>query len=168
MRASVTLPAGSRKDFLRFSRAFRSARILSGLPNSVGMVPGCCRETPLICGSHSPGFSLGYGDLAQRIEKRPRETRRLFSEHNLPICDLFTFSSLGCVPEGSRTDSRGSGDPPGPDFERILRYFFAGSAGVLSGFVGFRRDVAGMHHRPPELTLRGSPWGSAISCSDLN
>ena len=64
------------------------------------------------------------------------------------------FSSLGCVPEGSRTDSGGSGGPPGPDFRRILRYFFAGSAGILSGFVGFRRDVAGMHHRPPELTLR--------------
>ena len=58
--------------------------------------------------------------------------------------DFLAFSSLGCVPEGSRTDSGGSGDPPGPDFERILRYFFAGCVPILSGFVGFRRDVAGI------------------------
>ena len=81
---------------------------------------------------------------------------------------FFAFSSLGRVPEGSRADSGGSGGPPGPDFERILRYFFAGSAGILSGFVRFRQDVARIHPQPPELTLRGSPWGMAISRSDLN
>ena len=40
-------------------------------------------------------------------------------------------------------------------FSEILRYFFAGSAGILSWFVGFRRNVAGIHRQPPELTLRG-------------
>ena len=61
---------------------------------------------------------------------------------------FLAFSLLGRVPEGSRTDSGGSGDPPGPDFHGILRYFFAGSAGILSGFVGFRRDVAGIRTQP--------------------
>ena len=77
--------------------------------------------------------------------------RRLFSSGNR----FFVFSSLGRVPEGSRTDSGGSGVPPGPDFAKILRYFFAGFAGILSWFVGFRRNVAGIHRQPPELTLRG-------------
>ena len=31
-----------------------------------------------------------------------------------------------------------------------------------------RRDVARIHHQPPELSLRGSPWGTAISRSELN
>ena len=61
---------------------------------------------------------------------------------------FFALSSLRRVPEGSRSDSGGSGDPPGPDFERILRYLFAGSVGILSGFVGFRRDVAGIRTQP--------------------
>ena len=61
---------------------------------------------------------------------------------------FFAFSSLGRVPEGSRADSGGSGDPPAPDFEMILRYFFAASVGILSGFVGFRRDVAGIRTQP--------------------
>ena len=47
---------------------------------------------------------------------------------------FFTFSSLGCVPEGSRTDSGGSGDPPGLDFGQSFRWF-----------AGFRRGVAGFH-----------------------
>ena len=38
--------------------------------------------------------------------------------------DFLAFSSLGRVPEGPRTDSGGSGDPPGADFGRMLRYFF--------------------------------------------
>ena len=61
-----------------------------------------------------------------------------------------TFADFvaGRVPEGSRTDSGGSGDPPGPDFEKILRYFFAASVGILSGFVRFRRDVAGIRIQP--------------------
>ena len=76
---------------------------------------------------------------------------------------FFAFSSLRCVPEGSRSDSGGSGDPPGPDFDkifhkalrffgldscRILRYFFDGCVGILSGFVGFRQGVAGIHVQP--------------------
>ena len=61
---------------------------------------------------------------------------------------IFCISSLGRVPEGSRTDSGGSGDPPAPDFEMILRYFLAASVGILSGFVGFRRDVAGIRIQP--------------------
>ena len=76
---------------------------------------------------------------------------------------LLAFSSLRCVPEGSRSDSGGSGDPPGPDFDkifhkalrffgpdscRILQYFFDGCVGILSGFVGFRRGVAGIHIQP--------------------
>ena len=40
-------------------------------------------------------------------------------------------------------------------FSEILRDFFAGSAGILSWFVRFRRNVAGIHRQPPELTLRG-------------
>ena len=77
--------------------------------------------------------------------------------------DFFAFSSLGRVPEGSRSDSGGSGDPPGPDFDkifhkalrffvpdscRILRHFFDGCVGILSGFVGFRRGVAGICIQP--------------------
>ena len=76
---------------------------------------------------------------------------------------FFAFSSLGRVPEGSRSDSGGSGDPPGPDFDkifhkalrffvpdscRILRHFFDGCVGILSGFVGFRRGVAGICIQP--------------------
>ena len=70
--------------------------------------------------------------------------RLLFAPKNR----FFEFSSLKRVPEGSRTDSGGSGDPPGPDFEKILRYFFAGCVGILVGFVGFRQDVAGIRSRP--------------------
>ena len=47
-------------------------------------------------------------------------------------------------------------EAPGTLPDQIL-IDFAGSAGILSGFVGFRRDVTGIHRRPPELTLRGSP-----------
>ena len=65
---------------------------------------------------------------------------------------FFVFSSLGCVPEGSRTDSGGSGGPPGSEIFKnftilfcwFLRFFFAGCVPILSGFVGFRRDVAGI------------------------
>ena len=105
----------------------------------------------------SPGavFS-GFGAPGRdsKIAKKPTLapiTRLLF----VPATRFFTFSSLGRVPEGSRTDSGGSGVPPGPDFAKILRYFFAGFAGILSWFVGFRRNVAGIHRQPPELTLRG-------------
>ena len=55
----------------------------------------------------------------------------------------------------TRVDSGGSADPPGRDFAAILQGFFAGSVGILSWFVGFRRNVAGIHRQPPELTLRG-------------
>ena len=104
----------------------------------------------------SPGpFFVDFGLPAgpQKSQKNaPQKIRsRLFSSGNR----FFAFSSLGRVPEGSRTDSGGSGDPPGPDFAKILRYFFAGFAGILSWFVGFRRNVAGIHRQPPELTLRG-------------
>ena len=68
---------------------------------------------------------------------------------------FFAFSSPGCVPEASRVDSGGSADPPGPDFASILHSFFAGSVGILSWFVGFRRNVAGIPRQPLELTLRG-------------
>ena len=76
---------------------------------------------------------------------------------------FFAFSSLRRVPEGSRSDSGGSGDPPGPDFDkifhkafrffgsdsyRILRCFFDGCVGILLGFVGFRRGVAGIRIQP--------------------
>ena len=65
-----------------------------------------------------------------------------------PEIRFFAVSSLGRVLEGSRSDSGGSGDPSGPDFRKILRYFFAGCVRILSGFVGFRRDVAGIHAQP--------------------
>ena len=58
---------------------------------------------------------------------------------------FFAFSSLGRVPEGSRTDSGGSGGSPGSEifknftifFCRFLRFFFAGCVPIFSGFVGF-------------------------------
>ena len=89
-----------------------------------------------------------------KIAKKPTlapMTRLLFA----PAIVFLAFCSLGCVPEASRTDSGGSADPPGPDFATILQGFFAGSVGILSWFVGFRRNVAGIHRQPPELTLRG-------------
>ena len=61
---------------------------------------------------------------------------------------VFAFSSLRRVPEGSRSASGGSGDPPGADFGRILQYFFADSVGIFSKIVGFRRDVAGIRTQP--------------------
>ena len=30
--------------------------------------PGCCRDTPPTSGTHSAGFPLGYGDLAERFK----------------------------------------------------------------------------------------------------
>ena len=71
-------------------------------------------------------------------------TRRFFAAENR----FLVFSSLGRFPEGSRIDSGGSRDPSGPDFERIFRYFFAGCERILSGFVEFRRDVAGIRAQP--------------------
>ena len=76
------------------------------------------------------------------------------------------FSSFGRLPEGSRTDSGGSGVPPEPDFAKILRCFFAGSAGVVVCRVPPEccRDappVSGTHSA-------GFPWGTAISRSELN
>ena len=38
----------------------------------------------------------------------------------------------------------------------------------LVGVCRVRRDVARIRRQPPELALRGSPWGTAISRSDLN
>ena len=38
----------------------------------------------------------------------------------------------------------------------------------LVGVCRVRRDVARIRHQPTELALRGSPWGTAISRSDLN
>ena len=60
----------------------------------------------------------------------PKITKKTPPRLGFPILeahffDLFAFSSLGRVPEGSRTDSGGSGDAPGRDFGRffgILRY----------------------------------------------
>ena len=75
-------------------------------------------------------------------------SKLIFSRLFAPEIRFFAFSSLGRVPEGSRSDSGGSGDPSGPDFERILRYFFAGCVRILSGFVGFRQDVAGIRAQP--------------------
>ena len=75
--------------------------------------------------------------------------------------NFFAFSSLGCVPEGSRTDSGGSGDPPGPDFDRILRYFFAGRLRFCQGLSGSARVLPGS---APTLSnpFAGFPWGTAI------
>ena len=38
----------------------------------------------------------------------------------------------------------------------------------LVGVCRVRRDVARIRRQPPELALRGSPWGTAISRSGLN
>ena len=38
----------------------------------------------------------------------------------------------------------------------------------LVGVCRVRRDVARIRRQPPELALQGSPWGTAISRSDLN
>ena len=68
-------------------------------------------------------------------QKRPQGKGTLiFGTH---LFYLLAFSSFGRIPEGSQTNAGGSGDPPGPDFEKILRYLFASSVGILSGFVGF-------------------------------
>ena len=57
--------------------------------------------------------------------------------------DFFALSLLGRVPEGSRSDSGGSGDPPGPDFGRICRYFLTHSAGILRVLLGSAGMVPG-------------------------
>ena len=95
---------------------------------------------------------------------------------------FFAFSLLRCVPEGSRSDSGGSGDPPGPDFDkifhkalrffgpdscRILQYFFDGCVGILSGFVGFRRVSPGSTSNLSN-PLAGVPLGYGDSRSGLN
>ena len=97
-----------------------------------------------------------------KIDPKPAPAKKTTGILAAKNC-FFAFSSLRRVPEGSRSDSGGSGDPPGPDFDkifykalrffgsdscRILRYFFDGCVGILSGFVGFRRGVAGIHIQP--------------------
>ena len=97
-----------------------------------------------------------------KIDPKPAPAKKITGILAAKNC-FFAFSSLRRVPEGSRSDSGGSGDPPGPDFDkifhkvlrffgpdscRILRYFFDGCVGILSGFVGFRRVVAGIHIQP--------------------
>ena len=79
--------------------------------------------------------------------------RRLFGSANR----FFAFLSLRCVPEGSRTDSGASRDRRGPDFERFWDNYLLVPCGFLSGFVGFRRGVAGIRIQPQKPTRRGSP-----------
>ena len=70
-------------------------------------------------------WSILGSRLGPKIDPKPplqKIIRRLFGSASR----CFAFLSLGCVSDGSRTDSGGSGDPPGPDFARILRYFCAG------------------------------------------
>ena len=113
--------------------------------------------------------------MPKSSERQPRAENYLVLEHTFFV--FFVFSSLGCVPEGSRSDSGGSGDPPGADFGRILQHFFADSVGIFSKIVGFRRDI-GSSRVPPGCRRdlhptsvthsAGFPWGTAISRSDLN
>ena len=50
-------------DFARFfCRLRRDLVVVCQVP------PECCRDTPPASGTHSAGFSLGYGDLAERIK----------------------------------------------------------------------------------------------------
>ena len=89
------------------------------------------------------------------LESRPdpKMAKKLPQGNTTPIFwqhffDFLAFCSLGRVPEGSRSASGGSEDPPGPDFARILQYFFAGSIRILSDLLEFRRDVAGIRTQP--------------------
>ena len=82
---------------------------------------------------------------------------------------FFAFSSLGRVPEGSRTDSGGSGDPPAPDFEMILfcdtfLLLPSGSCRGLSGSAGMLPGSAPNLCNP----LAGVPLGYGDSRSGLN
>ena len=43
-----------------------------------------------------------------------------------------------------------------------------GTANLIAPRIPPGRDVAKIRHRPPELDLQGSPWGTAISRSELN
>ena len=77
-----------------------------------------------------------------KIEPKPVPAKKSAGILAAKTC-FFAFPSLPRVPEGSRSDSGGSGDPPGPDFEKILRYFFAGCVGILRGLVrGLCADLA--------------------------
>ena len=57
-----------------------------------------------------------------KIAKKPPQgdTIPILGAH---FFDCFAFSLLGRVPEGSRTDSGGSGDAPGRDFGRFFGIF---------------------------------------------
>ena len=110
---------------------------------------------------------LGFRPDPKNHQNRPRKKSvRLFGAAGNRF---FAFSSLGRVPEGSRTDSGGSGGALGRDSGRIFRYFLTRSAVILVGFVGFRRNVAGIHTPPASGThSAGFLWGTAISRSELN
>ena len=89
--------------------------------------------------------------------------RGLFSSENR----FFVFSSLGRAPEGSRTDSGGSG----PSRTRFCKDF-------AIFLCRFRRDLVVVCRVPPECCRDTPPasgthsagflWGTAISRSELN
>ena len=80
------------------------------------------------------------------------DTRFIFGPY---FFDFFSFSSLGSIPEGSRTNSGGSGDLPGPHFRRFCHTFLPmlpaicrgllGSTGMLPGYTpDLRNSLCGV------------------------
>ena len=67
-----------------------------------------------------------------RIAKRP-SLKSWIPTLGTNFFDFWLLVHSGVFWEGPRTNSAGSGCSPGPDFDRSLRYFFSGSARILSG-----------------------------------
>ena len=105
-------------------------------------------------------------ELGPKIVRKlgPRSmTRRFLVVENR----FLAFSSLGRVPEGSRTASGASGDTPGSDFRRISGYFSNRSAGILRALPGAAGVLPGS---TPNLSnpFNGVPLGYGDSRSGLN
>ena len=109
------------------------------------------------------GRFWGPGRVPKSTQNRPKSLLlRRFLE---PGSRLFAFSSFRRVPEGSRTDSGGSGDPPGPDFDRFCRDFLIvtpGSCRGLSGSAGILPGSASRRSNPFAVFPRGTAIRAAI------
>ena len=121
-----------KNDKNRFRRRFRTHFCVPGL---------------IFCRFWGPGWT------PKLAKNRSGATRRLFFDHTFPIFWRFVRSGVfrkrpGSILEAPRT-------LPDEILLRFCKVFLVGSVGILSWFVGFRREVAGIHRRSPELTLRG-------------
>ena len=95
--------------------------------------------------------------LAKVMTSTDRRVFRFF-------CVFFARVRSGRLPDRFRR-LRG---PCRARFRKDFPMFFGTFLRNLACVGGFRRGVAGIHRQPPELTLRGAFWGTAISRSDLN